>query len=148
MLLGVDDFADLVDPPADGHVVGIGLDVDLPGPLFGGQLPQQRQILFVGVGQHQQAAEIGNLEQVLAGIDDVADVEILFHDHAVDRRADIGFGPAAFGGRIGVFAVLDAFGFLMDLGNFSVGQPPGAQRSFGFGDIDQIGLIIAVQRPG
>ena len=69
--------------------------IRVPCALVGAELPHGPQVFFVNVGQHLQAAEVGDFEQIFVRVDHIADVEILFDDHAVDCSFDFDFGPLA-----------------------------------------------------
>src|SRR5262249_47653669 len=96
MIGWIDDAAQKLERAGDGLVERIRDQVDLPATLFGAQMAQGRQILLEHARENAYVARVGDLEQIVRGIHDLAEVEVLLENLTLDGRAQLGVGPAFF----------------------------------------------------
>ena len=96
MLRRIDDQPSFCTPSLlQQRTVGVGRGADLPGKA-GGSWCSAAQIFLVGMNHHAQFAEIGDLEEIEIRADDVAQVDVLLDDGAVEGRSHLHPGPLAF----------------------------------------------------
>ena len=138
---GVDDRADQIERSLAWLVVRIGLEVDEPFVMAGIEFPQCRQVFFINVGQHHQLTEVGDLEQIVVGIDHRTFVKTLLDDQAVDGRLDFELGPGLVAVGIGP-AKANVVSLVIDRRNLRLREAPRIERPQGACLSDHVSLDI------